>query len=72
MATRPRTAPPEPPDEETRETRAQTDMDVLPGETIEEWAARKDAEEGIGPEGRYTLVSRRPLDESTDPNMGNL
>lgn len=72
MATRPRTAAPEPPEEETTATRAQTDMDVLPGESIEDWARRKDEEEGIGPEGRYTLVSRHPPNESTDPNMGNL
>lgn len=68
-----RPQPDTPTEEETAESRAQTDIDVLPGETIEEWVQRKNAEEGIGPDGRYTLDSRYPctVDESTDPNMGN-
>lgn len=48
------------------------DEDVLPGETLEQWAARKNAEEGVGPDGHYTYASRHPVkwDEFTDPHLG--
>lgn len=49
-----------------------SDMDVLPGETLEEWNKRKNTEEGVGPDGRYTYESRHPTkwDEHTDPHLG--
>lgn len=64
----------DPEDEETPAIRAQTDMDVLPGETIEEWADRKNREEGVGPDGRYTYESNTPIKvrDDYDPNMGCL
>lgn len=64
----------DPEDEETPAIRAATDMDVLPGETIDQWVDRKNAEEGVGPDGRYTYDSNTPIRvrDDYDPNMGSL
>lgn len=61
-------------EEETAAVRAVTDVDVLPGETIDQWAERKNREEGIGPDGRYTYVPGHTpkVSDDYDPNMGSL